>query len=210
MTLFDHVKFILSKPPRGQIKFIVTTDIDGILSKRFYGKSLVGNFLQGIYGYFNGNDTADFAASGSPWNSVNLTKTTTAGTQAFYGSTSALISANVGAVDRGLILGSGSTAVAAADYVIETLIANGTGSGQLSYQSQTAPQGCEIVSLTTSFILERLFVNNSAGNVSVNEIALYVKLSSVSTMIYRDVLSSADVIPSGSTYRVTLEISITS
>jgi hypothetical protein len=108
-----------------------------------------------------------------------------------------------------LVVGTGDTAAAAANYAAETICAHGTGSGQFSYQTQTSTQGCEIDTLTTSFILQRLFVNSSGGQIDVNEICLYSKSGSYSFCLYRDVLSSADEIPDGSTYRVTLEISVT-
>jgi len=209
MTLWEQIKFALSRPPRGQIKFIVTTYIDNTISKRFYGKSLVGNFLQMIYCCLANADLTDFTASGSPWSSQQYAKQTSGALVAVHNITPWQANANVGALNKGIVLGSGTTSPTAADYIIETIINHGTGSGELSYESQTAPQGCEISSLTTSFILQRLFVNNTGSQVDVNEIVLYSAYSTYIFLLYRDVLSSADEIPNGSTYRVTLEISVT-
>jgi len=209
MNLFQRLKFALSKPPRGQIKFIVTTYIDHKISKRYYGKSLVGNFLQLLYGLFSNADSTDFPASGAPWSSLLNLKDITSTNRLCTSSTYKAVDADINQVTHGLVFGTGDTAPAAADLSLETLIANGTGAGQLSYQNQIATQGCTIVSLTTSFILQRLAVNTSGGQIDVNEIALYMQMSSYSFCIYRDVLSSADEIPNGSTYRVTLEISVT-
>lgn len=210
MTLIDQIKFALSRPPRSQIKFIVTTYIDGIISKRFYGKSLVGNFLQLIYVIAVQGDTTDFPASGSPWS--NATQAIDTGnikrsSATYYPFQS---NANTGEVTKGLIIGTGTTPVSAADYKIETLIVHGTGSGQMQYQNQTANFGVTIVSLTSSFELQRLFVNASGSQIDVNEIAWYGFGSTYTFMLYRDVLPTSDEIPNGSTYRVTLEISITS
>jgi hypothetical protein len=209
MNLFQQIKFALSKPPRGQIKFIVTTYIDNKISKRFYGKSLTGNFLQLWYTMCAYNDSADFQASGAPWSSLTTTKDITNTSRSVYNVIAILANANPGSVASGLICGTGTTTPASADYKVETIIAHGTGAGQFSYQQQTSTQGCVIDTLTTSFILQRLFVNSSGGQIDVNEICLYTAYSSWSFCLYRDVLSSADEIPDGSTYRVTLEISVT-
>ena len=209
MTLFEQIKFALSRPPRGQIKFIVTTYIDNTISKRFYGKSLVGNFLQIIYTLMGQNDSTHFVASGAPWGNRSQAKDIGGTLHSTYNIVIFHTNANAGVVTQGLICGSGTTTPAAADLVCETPIAHGTGAGQLSYQDQTSTQGCQIVSLSTSFILQRLFVNSSGGQVDVNEICLYCLSSTWTFLLYRDVLSSADEIPNGSTYRVTLEISVT-
>ena len=209
MNLFQQIKFALSKPPRGQIKFIVTTYIDNKISKRFYGKSLVGNFLQLVYTNFAANDSTNFAASGAPFSSLSSTRDINNTLRSTYSNISFNTNGATGDASKGLVVGTGNTAAAAVDYKAETICAHGTGAGQLSYQTQTSTQGCEIDTLTTSFILQRLFVNGSGAQIDVNEICLYSKGGSYSFCLYRDVLSSADEIPNGSTYRVTLEISVT-
>jgi hypothetical protein len=206
---WKQLKFLLSRPPKTQIKFIVTTFIDGKISNKFYGKSLVGNFLQMIYTNFANNDSADFPSSGAPFSSLTSTRNTAGTLQSTYSNISFNINVNTAQLTGGLIIGTGDTTPAAGDYCVETLIPEGTGAGQMSYQNQTATQGCEISSLTTSFILQRLFVNNSGGQIDVNEICLYTKSASYTFCIYRDVLPSSDEVPNGSTYRVTLEISVT-
>ena len=209
MTLFQQIKFALSKPPRRQIKFIVTTFIDGIISQKYYGKSLVGNFLQILYTMFGYNDSTHFVVSGAPWSSRSNSKATDGTSYSTYQALAFQIDANASQINQGIIVGSGVTAPAAADYIAETPIAEGSGAGQLNYADQTSTQGCEIVSLTTSFIIQRLMVNNSGGQVDVNEICLYGYMSPKSYLLYRDVLSSTDEIPNGSTYRVTIELSVT-
>lgn len=210
MTLWKQIKFALSKPPRAQIKFIVTTYIGNNISQRFYGKSLVGNFLQLLYVQMANNDSANFVASGAPWSSVSQAKDTGNVNRTLYNILIWPVKSIGGSVNSGLICGSGTTTVTASDYKIETLIAHGNSASQLNYQAQTSSQGCEIVSLTTSFVLQRLFVNNSGGQINVNEIALYCTGSGYIICLYRDVLGVTDEIPDGETYRVTLEISVTS
>ena len=208
MNIFQQIKFALSRPPRSQIKFIMTTYIDNVISKRFYGKSLTGNFLQIIYSIMTQAD-GDFAVSGAPWSSAINSKDVNGTSRATHNLISFRQNVSAGDLTAGLILGTGTTTPAADDYTIETVIPHGTGSGQLSYQNMAATQGCEIVGLVTSLVLQRLFVNSSGAQIDVNEIALYSKQTTYVFCIYRDVLSSADEIPNGSTYRVTLEMSVT-
>ena len=205
----QELKFLLSRPPRNQISFIVTTFIDNKLSKKFYGKSLVGTFLQILYTMIAQNDSTHFAISGAPWSSRSTTKDIGNTNRTTYNQVMFQGNANSGVTTHGILCGSGNTAPASADIAPETLITHGATAGKLMYQDQTSTQGCEIVSLTTSFILQRLFVNSSGGQVDVNEICLQSLSSTWSFLLYRDVLSSTDEIPDGSTYRVTLEISVT-
>jgi hypothetical protein len=205
----QELKFRLSRPPRNQISFIVTTFIDEKLSKKFYGKSLVGNFLQIIYTHLAYADTTNFPASGAPWSSQTTSKDIGSVSRNTYNVATIQSNAILGAVSKGLLCGSGTTTPAAADLAPETLITHGATAGKLMYQVQTANQGCTIVSLTTSFILQRLFVNSSGGQVDVNEICWQGYYAGNSFLLYRDVLSSTDEIPDGSTYRVTLEVSVT-
>jgi len=77
-------------------------------------------------------------------------------------------------VSYGIIVGTGTTDPTITDYKIETLIAHGTGAGQLQYGGVT--YGLPASDLTTSqFTITRNFANASGGAITVNEIALYVK-----------------------------------
>ncbi len=72
----------------------------------------------------------------------------------------------------GIVLGTGSTAVAVADYKLETLIANGTAATQLKYY------GCwgypvTSTSTTSTLNIERLFENVSGGTITISEAGIY-------------------------------------
>ena len=73
---------------------------------------------------------------------------------------------------QGLVVGTGTNAVALADTALQTQIAHGTGAGQLDY-------GASVVSLpssdstSTTLILTRVFANSSAGTITVREIGIY-------------------------------------
>lgn len=206
------MKSLIIKPsnkPSIGISFLISTFINGIPSKKFYGNSLVGNFLQMLYIKLGSADTPDFAASGAPWNNVTSIKRTTGALYSFHTIPQFPINADPADVTHGLLFGQGTTAAAPADYVMETLIDEGTGTDEFNYGNQTATQGCVIASQVTSFILQRIAVNNSGAAVDVTEIILQCDYSSITWIIFRDVFSPADEVPDGSDYRVTLEISIT-
>lgn len=208
MRIPFKVETFLNKIIKTQIVTIVETFIDDKLQKKFYGKSLTGNFLNAIYSHFNDNN-ANFLVPGAPWNGSRQIGINLAG--APIGWTEPVMNLDAGVADltQGIVVGSGSTAPAPGDVNLQTTITNGVGAGQLSYSIQTSTQGTTISGSNTSFILQRLMTNGSGGNVTVNEIGLIFSAGGQSFLIYRDVLGSSDVIPNGSTYRVNITFQIT-
>ena len=92
----------------------------------------------------------------------------------------------------GPVVGSGTTAVTIDDYKLDTKIAHGTGSGQLSHGavSFNAPQTS---GQSRYFEVVRAFTNNSGDTVTVREIGLHMnnEPSSYFYLCLRDVLGSA-------------------
>lgn len=208
MRLPFKLETALNKILKPQIVTIVTTEINGKLSQKIYGKSLVANFLQMIYNHFNQNDL-DFAVPAAPFtartnfgvNFLNAVITTANPT----------ISINAATTDNrlGIILGTGNAAPVPGDYKLQTIIASGAGAGALNYQAQTAPTGTTIAGQNTSFVLERLFTNTSGAAIGVNEIGLACYVSPNSFLLYRDVLPATDSVPNLGTYRVSITFQIT-
>lgn len=189
-----------------QIVTIVETFIDGKKQKTFYGKSLTANFLQMLYAQFNNNDV-DFATSPAPFGNSRVNAQNSAGALV-DGKSTMQIQAGTGVTNQGICVGSGSGAVAPANFNLGTLIANGVGVGQLQYQNQISTQGTVISGSNSSFVLERLYINGSGGNVTVNELGIFVN-NAGQFLIYRDLVSPGDSIPNGSTYRVAITFQIT-
>jgi len=108
-----------------------------------------------------------------------------------YGIMSAI--ALAGDTGYGILLGTGTTSPTVSDYVMETLIDQGAGAGELNYGSTVV----EIPSVDgTDFVLPvwRSFSNTSGGNITVQEIGLmvhhYYSTSSVlNFMIAHDLLN---------------------
>ena len=90
----------------------------------------------------------------------------------------------------GVVVGTGTNAVALADTALQTQIAEGTGSGQLSY-------GASVVNLpssdstSTSLILTRVFSNASGGTITIREIGVYARMISWNFCIIRDTTTIA-------------------
>lgn len=116
------------------------------------------------------------------------------------------VTAAANVVSQGIIVGTGTTPPTIDDYVIETIIAHGVGAGQLQYG--VVSFGAPTSDATTSqFEITRNFANASGGDVTVNELAVYVEGDSYyeglhSFMIIRDVIAGGIVVPTGQTLTV--------
>jgi hypothetical protein len=112
----------------------------------------------------------------------------------------------------GILVGSGSTAVACSDYKIQTLIAHGSGSGQLNY-SATVVVGATNAGTTCSLAITRAFSNAYSSDVTINEIGLACESSNASQYYFLVVHDLAtQVLHAGDTYLViyTMQTSISS
>ncbi len=125
----------------------------------FKANSIVGTFVGFLAGHFSdANKTV-----------VDITNANKNSRTSF-----ALATGGGGTVTRGIICGTGTTAVALTNYKIETIIAHGTGSGQLSYGAMSFDAGLTDSGSTRYFQMYRQITNNSGANITVNELALYV------------------------------------
>lgn len=77
-----------------------------------------------------------------------------------------------------IIPGTGTAAVTPTDFVINTLIANGAGAGQLVYGAMAFSQPSSN-STRSSFTMSRTFTNSSGSPITIRELALYCKAFSV-------------------------------
>ena len=94
-------------------------------------------------------------------------------------------------ITKGIVAGTGTTAVAITDYVLVTPIAEGIGAGQLNYQAMVfAALG---VSGNNRLItMTRSLQNNSGGNITLGEVALYGK--TFDTTAYRTFCFARDLL----------------
>ena len=114
--------------------------------------------------------------------------------------------------DTGIVVGTGFTAVAIGNYGLETIIAHGTGAGQLSYG--TGSVAVPVTSGSTrKFWTVRTFTNNSGAAITVKECGIYCIAYDGAANRYfcisRDVLASPVAVGNGETLTVTYTISVT-
>lgn len=106
----------------------------------------------------------------------------------------------------GLVVGTGSTAVAVTQTKLVTKIANGTGSGQLTHGAVALTTPATAGS-TRSFTIQRTFTNNSSGSITINEVGIYVQVVSWYFMIDRTL--STKTIGVGTSGTLTYTIGVT-
>jgi len=80
----------------------------------------------------------------------------------------------------GIGVGTGTTAPATSDYVLETPIAHGTGAGQLQWAS-CGVGGAGIAGANVDSVIIRTFINGSGGSITVREIGLMTTWASGTT-----------------------------
>jgi hypothetical protein len=146
---------------------------------------------------------------------VNRTIKDTGGTdrtvQTYAGTPGAI--AAEGSDIRGIVVGSGATAVAISDYVLAAQIAHGVGAGQLYHYAATftAPA---VSGTSCSWTTTRVFANQSGATITVYEIGIYVigvdtGLAARYFLVIRDVLATPQSVPDGGSVTVVYTVKVT-
>ena len=174
----------------------------------FFCESLTTNFLTFLYNQFRANTIGDFLTNDSPY-LANYGKNT-AGTLVSGAGNYFNLTAPSSDVNFGIVFGIGTNTVTPQDYALSNKILSGTSVGQLSYQQQTAIQGCKVVGNKTNFILQRIAVNNSGASIVISEIGIIAKVGTTTTylLILRDLISPAVTVLDGQTVTAQFEFSI--
>lgn len=116
------------------------------------------------------------------------------------------VRALVNVTTYGTLVGTGDTAVANTDYAMETLIADGSGAGQLQYLPNTV-LAVQDDGTTSTFQITRSFTNESGSAITVKETGLVCVSEDIGSanhyfLLVRDVLSSSEVVADGQTLAV--------
>jgi len=137
----------------------------------------------------------------------------------------------------GIVVGSGTAKPTPMDYALGSLIANGTGTGQLQYSahtlnpppassyinnaSQPSTGVLNVSGNTTSIQVTRQFTNQSGASITVSEVGIIVETNSYAVvngsayytttfvLIAHDLLSSPVTVPNLSILQITYTISVT-
>jgi hypothetical protein len=120
------------------------------------------------------------------------------------------LNSNGSGSNAGIVVGTGTNAVALTNYALQTLIANGNGAGQLNYGAGTIST-TSTTGTTRYFTISRTFKNNAAGSITVNECGIYCMATSTPYyfMWVRDLISPGQAVGAGQTLTLTYTIGIT-
>jgi hypothetical protein len=113
-----------------------------------------------------------------------------------------------GSTSYGILAGTGTNAVAITDYKIQTLIGNGTSSGQMTYGAVTFG-AVSVAGSSASFTVVRALTNNSGASITVNELALYCANGTYYFCLIHDNVSGGQAVGNGHVLAVTYTITIT-
>ncbi len=119
--------------------------------------------------------------------------------------------APIGIDTYGPVVGTDNTAVSLTQTALLGKIAHGTGGGALSHGPTTATAPATS-GTTRSFTIQRVFTNNSPGNITVNEAGLYISSMDTGTVqryVMLDRTLSTQTINVGTSGTLTYTISVT-
>lgn len=175
-------------------------------------KSLLRNFMYWLHAWFTIAWGGTYATSWTAPDTGNISRTfpyASASAQCIFGFFDALANNSLSA----LRVGSGDTAVTPVDYELAALIAHGSTSGLLVYNTQTV-EAVTVVGQNTSFRVSRSFTNNSGATITIKEIgAAEGQNDSAGVVRYllylRDVLPSSVPVPDGSTFTLRYTFTVT-
>jgi len=169
-----------------------------IYSKQFESHSFVAQWLQLLYGIF-GQNNLSILGNSSPTENVNANPL--------------ILNAGSGNQSFGIQVGSGTTK-SINDTALDSLIANGSGSGQLSYGAMSITSPTTNTSTNQgSLSVSRSFTNNSGGSVTVSEVGVVVQTYAANQNFYsifviHDILSSPITLANTQVLTVTYIFSI--
>jgi len=152
-------------------------------------KSFTSNWAQTLFGTMSGRQVTMTDFSGTP-----VTFTFNASSYG-GGADNSSFRVTAGATSSyGLVVGTGITAAAIADYAMDTQIIHGTGAGQLSHGTTTVSSPSATATEAT-FRITRIFTNSSGGDINVEEIGLVnLQVGGGYFLIIRDVTGTLAVL----------------
>jgi len=205
----------MSKGARFKVEYeVVVRDKKGKVLSRQKGvsKSLLRNFMYWLLSKFTMSVGLSYSVT---WTAPDVTNTSrsmpyaTASMEGKYGH----MGGGVNDDARGLVIGTGTTAVTPTDYNLATKIAQGSGAGQMVHGSQTY-EAVEVVAMASRFRITRVFTNNSGASITVREIgAIFAEWDTGNVerffLYLRDVLVSPSTVPDGASLTVRYRFIVT-
>lgn len=202
-------KYLTKKYSQIYVEYsLVKKDATGKILKNFSNpcQSLVANFLQGLYAYSHGLvGGAEYGFTAPYTSNKDMIKTSSVhfDLSTYYNFQG--VAGNL----AGIAVGSGSSVPAATDIDIDTLIAHGSGVGQLVYGLQSCGAGVTIAGNNSTVIFSRTFTNSSGGVITVDEFVIFGFSAGNRFLILRDVLPGTETLNPGQTITIEITFSIT-
>jgi len=121
---------------------------------------------------------------------------------------------DAGVDTKGIVVGIGTNAESFEDYILQTLVDNGTGSGEISYISGITPAYTYTAGTKVAKVEHvRYFNNNSGGSIVIAEVGIYAEClysgSTVVGMVARDLLGATVTVPDTGQLKITYTIELT-
>lgn len=173
-------------------------------------KSWTRNFYNMLFCLFTSTPTSYFGAIfGEGYLACKQTSASVFSSTSFSLGNGAFIG-QIGSTANGILAGTSDAAETLESYILGSLIAHGTGAGQLSYTAQDATSvsynsGTKKMTGT----LRRYLNNNSGAAITVKEIGLVSDYSTPKLLQNRDVLPSPVTVPNGGQLKVEYLIEMT-
>lgn len=175
---------------------IILSDLDGNIEKHIQGGSLLVQYI----GLMCAQVT-------------EITDTTTTKNTGGTSSTTAKSGDNFRVANddnnTGIFLGTSNQAVAIDDFKLISPIADGVGAGQLNYQTHSIDSNITSNGTDAYYDLSRGIANNSGNSISVEEVALYQSVGSLTTYRCTDRSLFSFSFPNGVTKVVTYRFKVT-
>ena len=170
-----------------------------IFRERRRSRSMLGNWYRILYGMMITGCTSMVHTSGNSWGTCYIQDNWD-----FRGDAD---------VDyKGIVIGTGITAVTIDDYKLDTQIMQGTGSGQMRHLAST-PGWPAVVGSNCSFLTSRTFLNNSGGSITVRESGIYCRVKGPTyygyACIVRDIFGTLQAVPDGGSITIDYTLGIT-
>jgi hypothetical protein len=203
----DCIKMHVCPPPKTVVDMEVR-DAGGVLVDGFTMKS--NSWVRNAY---NWNDIALGSYSiGSAYEAGSLKGKRTNGTlitfdplnQSSWGDDFG------GSVDRGVVIGTGTTAESFEHFALSAVVPAGNASGQMAYNAMTYYEPTyDSGDKKWQQKRERVFNNNSGASITVNEVGMIMQHQSYPVLMSRDLLSEGVTVPNGGQLTVTYTIEMT-
>jgi hypothetical protein len=106
-----------------------------------------------------------------------------------------LVASAAGVITHGIVVGTNNTALSNEDYELNSIIAHGSGSGQLSYSAVTN-ENVAVDGDDVTFVIKRTMTNNSGNTINIEEAGLYnygYEFGGYNFMIIRLLTSTLDI-----------------